>query len=95
MFIWTSCLFGVKKDHALYWPDFNAKQITEKVAEERRHAVVDIIEICKPSDCIHRPALWEILEQYAILAKVIKIIQKLYKETNKVVSSVNRDTSIW
>ena len=39
-------------------------------------------------------ALWEIIEQYGMLGKVIIIIQKLYKENNSAVS-VDRDMSSW
>jgi len=55
---------------------------------------VNFIDFRKAFDCIHRPALWQILKQYGIPMKVITVIQKLYEESNSAVR-IDGDTSAW
>jgi len=46
---------------------------------------VNFIDFRKAFDCIHRPALWKILQLYGLPKKIITIIQKLYEESSSAV----------
>jgi len=41
------------------------------VTEGQRPVIVNNVDFQKAFDCVYRPALWKILEQYGILKKVI------------------------
>jgi len=73
---------------------FSLRQIIEKVTEGQRPVIVNFVDFLKAFDCVHRPALWKILEQYGIPKKIVSIIQKLYEESNSAVR-IDGDTSKW
>ena len=74
---------------------FSLRQIIEKVTEEQKPIIlVNFVDFRKSFDCIHRPALWKILELYGVPKKISTIIQKLYQESNSAVK-VDGDMSSW
>ena len=56
--------------------------------------MVNFVDFRKAFDCVHRLALWKILELYGIPKKIITTIQKLYEESNSAVK-VDGDKSSW
>jgi len=73
---------------------FSLRQIIEKVTEGQRPVIVNFIDFRKAFDCIHRPALWKILELYTP-KKIITIIQKLYEESSSSAVRIDGDVSSW
>ena len=49
---------------------FSLRQIIEKVTEGHLPIIVNFVHFRKAFDCVHRPALWTILEQYGIPQKI-------------------------
>jgi len=56
--------------------------------------MVNFVDFRKAFDCVHRLALWKILELYGIPKKIVTIIQKLYEESNSEVK-IDGDMSSW
>jgi Reverse transcriptase (RNA-dependent DNA polymerase)/Endonuclease/Exonuclease/phosphatase family len=72
---------GFRKSRSCCEQIFTLRQIIEKCVAGNTNILVNFIDFKKAFDSIQRPAVWNILAQYGIPAKIIDIIKGMYKES--------------
>ena len=70
------------------------RNIIEQSYEWQTPLVINFINFGKAFDSLHRTSLWDIMKAYGIPAKIIRIVQLLYQESECAVLDSGQ-TSKW
>ena len=85
---------GFKQGRSTTEQIFILRNIIEQSYEWQTPLVINFIDFEKAFDSLHQPSLWDIMKAYGIPAKIIRIIQLLYQESECAVLD-NGQTSEW